>query len=314
MTQTSLLAQAREWQVLLHSGRATTADQEALAAWRQAAPEHEQAMREVEGLWALLGQVQRPREAATIVRLPRRRPLRWAVPLASAALLLLALWLPQGTWVGLYADIHTAPGEVRELRLDDGSLLTLNGDTALDWEFSGERREVRLYRGEADFQVAHDPSKPFVVEAGPARIRVTGTRFDVNHSGERVDLSVTQGHVQASAEQSPAVAVKAGQQVSWQAGRLQAVQPLDAQQRLAWQRGKLVFRDRPLGEVFADLERSQSARVLFLDDTARTLQVTGVFALDDPLAVLRAIEGHLPVRLVRLPGMILVASTDEKAP
>ncbi|BAN48156.1 FecR domain-containing protein [Metapseudomonas resinovorans] len=308
MTQSPHLARAREWQVLLHSGRATAADREALAAWRQAAPEHEQAMGEVEKLWALLGQVQLPRESATVVPLARRRKVvRWAVPLASAAALLLAVWLPQGVWLGLYADAHTAPGEVRELRLEDGSVLTLNGDTALDWNFVDGRREVRLYRGEADFQVFPDANHPFLITAGPARIRVTGTRFDVNRSGERVDLSVTQGHVQAADSGAP-VAVKAGQQVSWQDGRLQAVEPLDAQQRLAWQRGKLVFRDRPLADVFADLQRSQGARVVFLDDAVRQLQVTGVFALDDPQAVLRAIEGHLPVRLVRLPGLILVAS------
>ncbi|CAD5110437.1 FecR family protein [Zestomonas carbonaria] len=312
MTSPSLLAQAREWQVLLNSGRATAADHEALEAWRRAAPEHEQAMRQVENLWALLGQVERPQELPSIARVPgrRRRTARWAIPLASAAMLLLALWLPQGTWVGLYADVRTAPGEIRELKLDDGSLLTLNGDTALDWQFSDNRREIRLYRGEADFQVAPDASRPFLVEAGPARIRVTGTRFDVNYTGERVDLAVTHGQVQAGAERQSPVPVSANQQVQWRDGRLQAVQPLDAQQRLAWQRGKLVFRDRPLAEVFEELDRSQRTRVLFLDDEARKLQVTGVFALDDPQAVLRAVEGNLPVRLVRLPGLILVASRD----
>ncbi|MDH1265793.1 FecR family protein [Pseudomonas sp. GD03944] len=313
MSHSPLLAQAREWQVLLNSGRATAADRENLDAWRNAAPEHEQAMRQVEDLWALLGQVQRPAEPAVVTPIAsRRRGLaRWSVPLASAALLLLALWLPQGTWVGLYADMHTAPGERREVQLEDGSTLTLNGDTALDWRVSGDRREVHLYHGEADFQVAADSTRPFLVSAGAMRIRVTGTRFDVNHSGDRVDLAVTHGHVQVGTAQQPnALAVQAGQQVQWRDGDLQAVQPLDAQQRLAWQRGKLVFRDRPLAEVFDELERSQGDRVVFLDDQARRLQVTGVFPLDDPDAVLRAVADTLPVRLVRLPGLILVSARD----
>ncbi|MNZ68756.1 fec operon regulator FecR [compost metagenome] len=309
MTHSLHLAQARQWQVLLHSGRATAADRAALEAWRRAAPEHEQAMQQVESLWALLGQAERPQELPQRpVR--RRRTARWAVPLASAAALLLALWLPQGVWLGLYADVHTAPGEIRELKLDDGSVLTLNGDTALDWQLDGKQRVVHLYRGEADFQVAPDASRPFRVEAGPARIRVTGTRFDVNYTSERVDLAVTHGHVQAGSEQEDAVAVNAGQQVRWQDGRLQAVQALDTRQGLAWQRGKLVFRDQPLVDMFTTLERSQQARVLFLDDEARKFRVTGVFALNDPDAVLRAVESNLPVRLIRLPGLILIASRD----
>lgn len=305
-TDSSLLAQAREWRVLLHSGRATAADHLAAKAWRERSPAHEQAAAEVDRLWALLGQVEQPANPRTLPP-PRRRSARWAVPLASAALLLLALWLPQGAWLGWYADVATAPGEVRTVELEDGSILTLNGATALDWTLSEGRRAVRLYRGEVDLQVAKDASRPFIVEAGPARIRVTGTRFDVDYDGRDVVLVVTEGQVQASDAVSQPLAVSVNQQVHWRADRIQQVQPLDARQQLAWQRGKLVFRAQPLSEVFAALERSQRQRVIFLDDSVRELKVTGVFAHDDPQAVLRAIESALPVRLVRLPGLLLVS-------
>lgn len=215
MSHPSLLDQARQWQVLLHSGRATAADRAAAQAWRQAAPEHEQALREVEGLWSLLGQIERPAEQPQVRALRRRR---WAAPLACAAMLLLALWLPRGIWIGLYADISTQPGEVRELRLADGSLLTLNGDSALDWQFVDGRREVRLYRGEADFQIAHDPARPFIVRAGEAHIRVTGTRFDVRLEEGGVDLAVSEGRVLASSEGREPLPVVGGQQVQWRGG------------------------------------------------------------------------------------------------
>lgn len=305
-TDSSLLAQAREWRVLLHSGRATAADHLAAKAWRERSPAHEQAAGEVDRLWALLGQVEQPANPRTLPP-PRRRSARWAVPLASAALLLLALWLPQGAWLGWYADVATAPGEVRTVELEDGSILTLNGATALDWTLGDGRRTVRLYRGEVDLQVAKDASRPFLVEAGPARIRVTGTRFDVDYDGRDVVLAVTEGQVQASDAASQPLAVGANQQVHWRADRIQQVQPLDARQQLAWQRGKLVFRAQPLSEVFAALEHSQRQRVIFLDDSVRELKVTGVFAHDDPQAVLRAIESNLPVSLVRLPGLLLVS-------
>lgn len=306
-TDSSLLAQAREWQVLLHSGRATAADHLAAKAWRERSPAHEQAAHEVDQLWALLGQVQQPATVQPMHSSGRRRSTRWPVSLASAALLLIALWLPQGSWLGWYADVATAPGEVRTLELGDGTILTLNGATALDWTLGEGRREVRLYRGEVDLQVAKDSSRPFIVEAGPARIRVTGTRFDVDYDGRDVVLAVTEGQVQASDATDRPLPVGANQQVRWSGDQLQAVQPLDARQQLAWQRGKLVFRAQPLGEVFAALERSQRQRVIFLDDSVRELKVTGVFALNDPQAVLRAIESALPVRLVRLPGLLLVS-------
>lgn len=303
MNEPDLRSQAREWLVLLNSGRASAAEREAAERWRQASAEHASALAEVERLWTLLGQVERP--AAVVQPLPRR-VRRWPLPLATAACLLLALWMAPPGW---HADVRTEAGEIREVTLDDGSLLHLNGATALDWEANvdGQRR-VRLYRGQVDFQVAADAAHPFVIDAGAARIRVTGTRFDVNLLGDQVLLAVSEGHVQVSDADGNERAVQAGEQIAWQDGRLQSLEPLDAARALAWQRGRLVFRDRPLPEVFEELQRQQAQRVLFLDATARELKVTGVFALNDPQAVLRAIETALPVKLTRLPGVLLVSS------
>lgn len=303
MNEPDLRSQAREWLVLLNSGRASAAEREAAERWRQISAEHASALAEVERLWGLLGQVERP--AAVVQPLPRR-VRRWPLPLATAACLLLALWLAPPGW---HADVRTEVGEIREVTLEDGSLLHLNGATALDWNANvDDQRRVRLYRGQVDFQVAADTSHPFIIEAGDARIRVTGTRFDVNLLGEQVMLAVSEGHVQVSDADGNERAVQAGEQITWLAGRLQPLQPLDAARALAWQRGRLVFRDRPLTEVFEELERQQAQRVLFLDGQARELKVTGVFALNDPQAVLRAIETALPVKLTRLPGVLLVSS------
>ncbi|EZH81647.1 hypothetical protein AU05_09680 [Ectopseudomonas composti] len=301
--EADLRSQAREWLVLLNSGQASAADRAAAERWRQTSAEHASALAEVERLWALLGQVERP--AAIVQAMPRPKR-RWPLPLATAACLLLALWLTPPGW---HADVRTQAGEVREVRLDDGSVLQLNGATSLDWNANvdGERR-VRLYRGQADFQVAADVAHPFIIEAGEARIRVTGTRFDVNLLGNQVLLAVSEGHVQVSDADGRERAVQAGEQVAWLGGRLQSLQPLDAARALAWQRGRLVFRDRPLPEVFEELQRQQTQQVLFLDAAARELKVTGVFALNDPQAVLRAIETALPVKLTRLPGVLLVSS------
>lgn len=303
MNEPDLRSQAREWLVLLNSGRASAAEREAAERWRQASAEHASALAEVERLWTLLGQVERP--AAVVQPLPRR-VRRWPLPLATAACLLLVLWMAPPGW---HADVRTEAGEIREVTLDDGSLLHLNGATALDWEANvdGQRR-VRLYRGQVDFQVAADAAHPFVIDAGAARICVTGTRFDVNLLGDQVLLAVSEGHVQVSDADGNERAVQAGEQIAWQDGRLQSLEPLDAARALAWQRGRLVFRDRPLPEVFEELQRQQAQRVLFLDATARELKVTGVFALNDPQAVLRAIETALPVKLTRLPGVLLVSS------
>lgn len=303
MNEPDLRSQAREWLVLLNSGRAGAAERAAAEQWCQSSAEHARAMAEVEHLWALLGQVERP---AAVVQPLSRRKRRWPLPLATAACLLLALWMAPPGW---HADVRTEVGERREVTLEDGSRLHLNGATALDWDANANgQRRVRLYRGQVDFQVAADAEHPFLIDAGDAHIRVTGTRFDLNLLGEQVLLAVTEGHVQVSDADGHARAVSDGEQIAWLDGQLQAPQPLDAARALAWQRGRLVFRDRPLAEVFEELQRQQAQQVLFLDGQARELKVTGVFALNDSAALLHAIETALPVRLTRLPGVLLVSS------
>ncbi len=91
-----------------------------------------------------------------------------------------ATHLPWRVWG---ADQRTAAGEQRVLTLDDGSRLTLAGDSAINLDLVDHQRHVTLLRGRAYFQVASDPHRPFLVEAGEARVRVTGTRFEVRRDG-----------------------------------------------------------------------------------------------------------------------------------
>ena len=84
--EADLRSQAREWLVLLNSGRASAADQAAMERWRRTSAEHASALAEAQRLWALLGQVERP--AAIVQAMPRRKR-HWPLPLASAACLLL---------------------------------------------------------------------------------------------------------------------------------------------------------------------------------------------------------------------------------
>ncbi|MOA52752.1 fec operon regulator FecR [compost metagenome] len=85
-----------------------------------------------------------------------------------------------------------------------------------------------------------------------------------------------------------------------------AVQPLDLDSASAWQRGKLIFNQRPLGDVLDELERYLPQRILLTDAALRRHKVSGVFDLDDPGALLKTLERLQPVRVTRLPGVILV--------
>ncbi|MNP58944.1 fec operon regulator FecR [compost metagenome] len=120
-------------------------------------------------------------------------------------------------------------------------------------------------------------------------------------------MDVSEGVVQVSDARHPAVRLSAGERLDVAEREAPAaVQALDLDSASAWQRGKLIFNQRPLGDVLDELERYLPQRILLTDAALRRHKVSGVFDLDDPGALLKTLERLQPVRVTRLPGVILV--------
>ena len=90
----------------------------------------------------------------------------------------------------------TRIGEQRLVVLKDDSVLNLNTDTELDVRFTDERRWLRLHRGEAYFDVAPDPARPFVVVTPHGRIEAVGTAFGVRVLEDRSRVMVGEGQLE----------------------------------------------------------------------------------------------------------------------
>ena len=148
--------------------------------------------------------------------------------------------------------------------------------------FSEHERRVVLDAGEALFETADD-SRPFVVETAGARVQGNAATFSVQRDGHVV---LARGEAKVG-EHELAVATDAGAQ-------------------MAWQRGKLIFNGKPLGQVLAELERYQQGRILLSDTKLAALEVSGVFDLDEPQALLRTLEQRYGLQVTYLPWLAVV--------
>ncbi|CAG1005405.1 Protein FecR [Myxococcaceae bacterium] len=318
--ETSISNEAIEWFSKLHSGLATSDDHRRFETWRKLSQAHLQAYADVEAFWTLLGEparrvfeqeeAQAPQPAATGPSTLKRaspgagKPLRraWA-GLSLAAALGMALWLPAALrfWA---SDYHTRWGERRELTLEDGSRVSLNTHSALSVEFSPERRAVKLLEGEAYFQVAHNPARPFTVATAHGVAKVTGTAFNVYAQGERMTVTVSEGRVKVYAEgaENQAVNLTAGLQASGDANGIGAAVRVDDRQATAWREDLLAFEMRPLASVVGELNRYFPGRIMVADPRLRGRVVSGAFDLSHPRDVLAAIEKTLSLGSLSLPG------------
>ncbi|TLM79154.1 FecR family protein [Microbulbifer harenosus] len=208
--------------------------------------------------------------------------------------------------------------QVRTITLDDGSRITLGGDTAIESDFSNERRGVKLLRGQAFFDIAKDPSRPFFVSARGAEIRVVGTRFDVNAGSKlnpEVKVTVEEGVVDvasrdresAGAVEAPKVRLTAGQQVRVSEQQLSRVNTVDATRVAGWRQGKFSYRDAPLSEIVADANRYRKNRIVIGTRELENLRVTTAFNADQADTLVAMLEQSLPVRVFKEPdGRVVI--------
>lgn len=299
----SLEDTALDWVVLLNSGKATADDQHAYRQWRSLSLEHQRVADEAQALWAMLGHTSTARQLQASPAV-RRGLARWPA-LAASVVLAAAGVAGWQQWPILNSDYHTGIGQQQTVTLADGTTLTLNSASAVSVELSSDARTVVLRAGEVLFEPAADP-RPFVVRSGDELMQARQGVFSVRREGEALTLVVSAGNVQLSGTHQPVV-VQADQRLAYESGQpLLAQQKVDAASLTAWQRGKLIFNGRPLGEVIGELERYQHGRIMISDRELAALPVSGVFELNDLQGSLRTLEQRYPLKVTYLPWLAVL--------
>lgn len=207
-------------------------------------------------------------------------------------------------------------GEIRHIPLDDGSHITLNTDSALTVEFSPTRRLVRLLRGEAYFEVAKAPDRPFIVMGPFVQVRTVGTAYNVRlHDTQTLQVDLTSGRVALENPPSPLMQSLQAATGGWPAGtddlspvfmdaghRATITLPTDRKmlisietletdmmaRGLAWRDGQLAFENASLAQAAAEFARYSPRRLLIPDPDLAGRHISGLFATTDPEGFARA--------------------------
>lgn len=294
----------------------TPAEEQELQRWLDADPAHGAALARYGSVWAAMDRPRRSGAACrvmTAVQLHttrRQRSARRAVVLAGgiAAVLLVGLFLRDRSARPETSTTAVANATVilpRREVLPDGSTLELKDGTEVAVGFTSTLRRVSLLRGEAHFEVAKDPQRPFVVTAGRLEIRAVGTAFAVELAAEQVQVLVTEGRVAvhrpaADAQNSEATAsdiVDAGNRLVVETAPTSAVQPAvavsteEVSRLLAWREARLEFTGTPLADAVAMLNQRNAIQLIVADETIARIRVSGLFRarnVDDFVQILEA--------------------------
>lgn len=309
--------QAANWVIRLNEGNLSEREQQQFEGWKAADPRHGAAFERLHGFVGRL-QALRPQHAPVQAALDaarvRRRNPAGRVLLGLLVALPLALALRTYPPSYLLADQRTAPAHWQRITLEDGSQLTLSGNSAVDLSFNAQQRQVRLLRGEILVQVAHDAARPFTVVTDDGQMRALGTRFTVKHEAAGTLLSMLESSVAATpAREHDALNVSAGESARITPDTVQRLGRIDPRATDdAWQHHQLVVQDQPLPQVLDELARQYGGHVQFDREQLADLRVSAVLPLDNPRRALQLIADGLPVRIRSFSPLWLQIERHEK--
>ena len=206
----------------------------------------------------------------------------------------------------------------RNQSLADGSFVHLGARSSISLNFTAETRYVFMESGEAQFNVAKDPQRPFIVQAGATMVRAVGTEFNIRRAGASTTVAVSEGTVEvfrAGATDSsiigggPAIRVTAGEQVIVESEQaLPTKKPVHVADVSAWKVGRLEFENEPLRSVIATVNRYSPREIVVTEPRLNDLRLTGTVESHQTGAWLGSLPEILPVRIVEVGrGAVLIS-------
>lgn len=284
-----------------------------LDAWLAGDTRRQGAFLQAEATWAMLDRGQQLADVTPLLprrRLPGRRAVLFGGGAAAAASLTGVAYIALSR-----ARYGTGLGEIRRVPLKDGSIAAINTESVVEVDLQRDIRRVKLARGEAWFQVAKNPKRPFVVEAGRVRVRAVGTAFSVRRRDTGADVLVSEGIVEAWVEgaEGHRVRVAAGQsaQVADNAAIVEMTAgPSAIDRQLAWRGGKIDLAGETLAQAVAEFNRYNARKLVVADPNLAEERLYGIFRTDDPEGFAKAVKQSLGASLnVENPAQISIGAT-----
>lgn len=293
------------------SGQATTEEQLTVKNWTNASKENRNEFETAKRLWQEADNAETltyDTEAAwqkvkTFIdqspvqhkgRVIKMFTKRMVAAVAAAVLLFVAgyWWLNQNS--NKYTTI-TAGTAIKEVVLEDGSHVYLRKDGKLTYpkKFSGNKRDVEL-DGEAFFDIAKDPEKPFEIKAAATSVTVLGTSFTVNTGNSQVEVVVKTGLVKFSSlnDTTQNAKLSPGERAVFRNNKL--VKGINTNENYnSWQTGVLTFRNTPMQEVIKALSSHYSVSFVIKKGDESKVQssaVTSTFIRQPLEEVIKEIE------------------------
>lgn len=323
--------EAADWLARLRSENVSEMEEARFRAWLSGDPARRREFDALNTMWDELDRVaqspavlaaqqaSRKNAAPAAHRVSRRAVIGWAMAAGvagAAGFVSWQRWLASGHY-------ETLVGEQRTVPLADGSIITLNTASRVHVQLGSKERRIALLQGQAQFEVAKDAARPFIVSAGRGEVRALGTVFDVYRRADEVLVTLVEGRVSVDGHvggqvdnQAGTVAnqlvLAPGERAAFSSdGSMPVRSQVDVHRALAWRSRKLDFADTPLLEAIEEANRYSTRKVELRAPALAAAKISGVFDAGHNDAFADALRAYFGLTVRRERDDLLVL-TQEK--
>lgn len=328
--------QAREWLTYLYSGETTQEKHDEFIMWINISNANRQAFTQSYKVWQTIGVTDSALEwleqyaIRESVKLSSKKPKNiftqsaiWLSGIAASALFLFvnfAFDASEVLKVTAPEIVFTSPiGENRTIILNDGTSVTLAGNTSISVNINPYERRIFLRKGSAYFDVNQDPARIFSVSAQHTEVRVRGTAFEVEYSTDNeLKISVQRGMVDVAdlpkygGQDEKVVQLQSNEQLRADINGkfINGITHFNPKTEFAWLNARLIYDNIPLKDVIVDINRYITKPVIISDDSINNLPITASFTFDQIDSVLAGLAGAYPIKLTEKVNRTLITKAN----
>ncbi|MFC7292798.1 FecR family protein [Hirschia litorea] len=298
-----VISQAVEWAGLLEGG--LDADQQ--AQFEEWVSREELAAEALAQHYALMRLVEKRADTTSkVIALPKK-PHVWSKYSKMGALIAagLAIAVFFGTQFDSQKQVQSAiqlaaiEKRIDDFQLADESRIWLDRGAQADFEQTQTSRLVSLKTGRIFLDVAHDKSKPFIVNSEDVQFVVKGTSFEVDRQKRKVELSVQTGVVEIHFSDAIKT-VRRGQKASFDLATYQLdLSTMDDAKMALWRQNKLYFDNIALHEVTQEFNRYFDVDIIIRDEDLAAEKISGVYEISTPEAFTQTLSELLDLDIVK---------------
>jgi len=307
------IAEAGVWIARIHGDSRDSAQEAGLRRWLHEDPINARAFELATEVWVDAENLRRvvswaPQPAPA--KAAKTQPWRLTLAAGLTAALVLAFVLFQ-PGPGVSTDL----GEQRALTLEDGTRVFLNTDTQIVVHYDDTLRRVELKSGEALFNVAKNPQRPFVVTAGDREVKALGTSFVVRKDERQIAVTLVEGEVSIRplAPQAPVYetfTLTPGQRMTFAVGAPPRLDTPPLEASTAWRRGQVVLDDTPLSTAAMEMNRYSATKLVIAEPEIQQVRVSGLFQAGDSVSFANAVAGVHNLRVTQEGDEIILSAQN----